>query len=993
MPDLSSASSNWRDRLIPIAAAPASDPIRLGLRAELREVIPRTAARWNGPTSRAVTAASLEAPSLPAHVRLAIRPVLRGPRGWLTTGVGWNTIAHQRHRLGLGEAEQRWFAQFTALYRATIPAETGQDPQWYTLDGFDNPLLWPLLTQAVALNIPLVGSRTVPEIRLAGAGTVSLDLSETEEGVLLRSRVEIDGEEVLSELTRALGTHGVYALSTETPRTLTLAPLSTPLPAEYADLLGASPVRVPTAERREFERDFLPALAQRVSLRSSDQSIAVPEPVPVTLILHVQHEPRHTVSLHWEWSELPPGGAPLRVADALPEGILPEGWAIDPAPGGLPSARKLRDFDAAEFATDLLPALAALPGVRVEQHGVSPEYRRLRGTPQISVRAEPGTRTDWFDLGVTVTVDGVQIPFEPLFRALARNARRLKLVDGTYFSLKHPAFAPLAELIHAGSDAAEWITSPSIGPHQATLWNDLTEHADHVESDPAWQRLVSALTAEAPSESAEPEGLAATLRPYQRAGLGWLKFGYEHGLGGILADDMGLGKTLQCLALIRHARTQKPTDGPFVVVAPTSVVANWAAEAARFTPGLVVRTVRGTRASGEPGIAELADGADILITSYTLLRLDHEEYARPASPWAGLILDEAQAVKNASAQTHVRAREFPARWKLALTGTPLENSLSDLHALFAVVSPGLLPPAARFTLEYVRPVESEPAGISRGVGAGRGPADRAAHRLAVLARLRERIRPFVLRRTKEEVAPELPDRQEQVIEVDLAPAHRDLYDVYLQRERQKVLDLLEDLDRQRFIVFRSLTLLRMLALDPALIDAEEHADIPASKIDLLIAHLLEARAEGHRALVFSQYPSFLRRIGDRLAEVGLAWELLDGSTTHRQEVIDRFQNGDAPVFLLSLRAGGVGLNLTAADYVFLLDPWWNPAAENQAIDRAHRIGQTRHVFVYRLIARDTIEEKVLALQRKKSALFDAMFTGSDAVGAGLTAEDIRGLLS
>ncbi|RLP82272.1 DEAD/DEAH box helicase [Mycetocola lacteus] len=1000
MPDPSPSPSNWRDRLIPLAATPPREEPKLALRAELRETIPRTAARWNGPTSKAATTATILNPARHSLLRLAVRPVLRGARGWVTTGVGWTTIAHQRHRLGLGAAEQHWFAQFTALYRSSVPAETGQDPQWYTLDNFDNPLLWPLLSQAASLNIPLVGSRTTPEVRMAASAQVSLDLARTDDGVVVSPRVLIDEASVSPTHTRALGTHGLYSLSEAAPHTLTLAPLSAPLPAEYADLLSGPALRIPRSERAEFERDFLPALVERLAVHSADASVRIPEPRPTTLVLHVQHEPRHVMALRWEWEHVRAGIVP-DLAAVLPEGTLPADWSIDPAPGGisgtgggsLPAPRKLRDFDAAEFSTELLPTLRNLPGVRVEQHGMSPEYRHLTGTPIISVRAEPGTRTDWFDLGVTVTVDGIQIPFEPLFRALARNARRLKLVDGTYFSLKHPAFAPLAELIHAGTDAPEWETGIGVGPAQAGLWRELADQADHVETDPAWQLLVDALTADTPADAPEPEGLAATLRPYQRTGLGWLRFGYEHGLGGILADDMGLGKTLQCLALIRHARTQAPETGPFVVVAPTSVVANWAAEAARFTPGLVVRTVRGTRASGEDSIATLAEGADILITSYTLLRLDAAEYNNPARPWAGLILDEAQAVKNATSQTHARVREFPAEWKLALTGTPLENSLADLHALFAIVTRGLLPPAARFTLEYIRPIESEPAGISRGIGAGRGPADRAAHRQALFARLRERIRPFVLRRTKESVAPELPERQEQIIEVDLAPAHRDLYDVYLQRERQKVLDLLDDLDRQRFIVFRSLSLLRMLALDPALIDAEEHADIPARKIDLLIEHLREAHAEGHRALVFSQYPSFLRRIGDRLAQAGLAWEMLDGSTTNRQDVIDRFQNGDAPVFLLSLRAGGVGLNLTAADYVFLLDPWWNPAAENQAIDRAHRIGQTRHVFVYRMIARDTIEEKVLALQRKKAALFDAMFAGDDAVGAALTAEDIRALLS
>jgi SNF2 family DNA or RNA helicase len=241
------------------------------------------------------------------------------------------------------------------------------------------------------------------------------------------------------------------------------------------------------------------------------------------------------------------------------------------------------------------------------------------------------------------------------------------------------------------------------------------------------------------------------------------------------------------------------------------------------------------------------------------------------------------------------------------------------------------------------------------------------------------------------VAPELPEKQEQVLRVDLAPAHRELYDAFLQRERLKLLDLIDDLDRNRFIVFRSLTLLRMLALDAVLIDPA-YDDVPSAKLDQLLDEIDDVVAGGHRALVFSQFTSFLSRVADRLAERGVAHEYLDGSTRRRADVIERFRSGGSPVFLISLKAGGVGLNLTEADYVFVLDPWWNPAAESQAVDRAHRIGQTKRVMVYRMIANDTIEEKVLALSRKKAALFDAVVDDDAVFSSSLTADDIRGLL-
>jgi SNF2 family DNA or RNA helicase len=330
--------------------------------------------------------------------------------------------------------------------------------------------------------------------------------------------------------------------------------------------------------------------------------------------------------------------------------------------------------------------------------------------------------------------------------------------------------------------------------------------------------------------------------------------------------------------------------------------------------------------------------------------------------------------------------------KLAVTGTPLENSLTELRALFAIVAPGLFASQRRFAEEYVRPIEGVRTGIAAGVGAGEAPVVTAGLREDRLARLRRRIRPFLLRRTKEIVAAELPAKQEQVLRVELAPEHRDLYDLWLQRERRKLFDLLPDLDRNRFIVFRSITLLRMLALDAALL-GEEHAGPPSSKLDALMEQLDDVLAEGHKALVFSQFTSYLGLVRARLAAAGVRVAYLDGSTHDRDAAIADFKQGDAQVFLISLKAGGFGLNLTEADYVFLLDPWWNPASEEQAIDRTHRIGQDKPVMVYRLVAADTIEEKVMALKERKARLFDAVVDDGDLFGSALTADDVRELLA
>jgi SNF2 family DNA or RNA helicase len=445
---------------------------------------------------------------------------------------------------------------------------------------------------------------------------------------------------------------------------------------------------------------------------------------------------------------------------------------------------------------------------------------------------------------------------------------------------------------------------------------------------------------------------------------------WSHGLGGILADDMGLGKTVQALALICHARLVSPSDAPFLVVAPTSVVSNWAAEAARFAPDLSVVTVEETQSRRRRPLTEVSAGADVVVTSYTLLRIDADLYAE--ARWAGVILDEAQFIKNYRAKTYQSARRLRSDFKLAITGTPLENNLMELWAMLSITAPGLFPHPERFSEFYRRPIER-----------GQNPE--------LMARLRRRIAPLMLRRTKDRVAAELPPKQEQVVEVVLQPRHMRVYQTHLQRERQKVLGLIDDLDRNRFTILRSLTLLRQLSLDPSLVD-DAHAGIPASKIDVLCEQLHELVAEGHSALVFSQFTGFLGKIRERLDAEGIRYTYLDGRTRNRLAAVEKFRSGQVRVFLISLKAGGFGLNLPEADYCFVLDPWWNPATEAQAVDRAHRIGQTKTVLVYRLVARDTIEEKVMELKARKEQLFAAMF-GDDALASvPLSMNEIRALV-
>ncbi|NKX50991.1 DEAD/DEAH box helicase, partial [Arthrobacter deserti] len=579
------------------------------------------------------------------------------------------------------------------------------------------------------------------------------------------------------------------------------------------------------------------------------------------------------------------------------------------------------------------------------------------------------------DLGLMVKVAGREIPFGNIFKALSRGQKKLLLVDRTYLSLEQPVFDRLRQLVDEAQQLQDRDTGPlRISRYQADLWDELAELAAETDEAPAWRAAVTGLLELGSTGPATlPAGLRARLRPYQQEGLNWLAFLWRDSLGGILADDMGRGKTLQTLALICHASQSGatgPGGAPFLVVAPTSVVPNWISEARRFAPQLRVCAVTGTRAAGGLPLAAAAAGADIVVTSYAVFRLDAAAYQ--GQQWAGLILDEAQSVKNRTTKAHQAARELRAPFKLAITGTPLENNLMELWAILAIVAPGLFPSALKFADQYQRPIE-------RSSDARR------------LERLRRRIRPLMMRRTKEAVAPELPPKQEQVLEVELEPRHRKIYDTHLQRERQKILRLVEDMDRNRFTIFQSLTLLRLLSLDAALVDSA-YDGVASAKLDVLFEQPQDVLAEGHRALVFSQFTSFLKRAAARLDAAGIPYAYLDGSTRDRAGAVGSFKDGAAPVFLISLKAGGFGLNLPEADYCFLLDPWWNPATEAQAVDRTHRIGQTRNVMVYRLVARGTIEEKVMALKEGKTRLFSSVLDEGTPFSAALTAEDIRGLL-
>ena len=698
--------------------------------------------------------------------------------------------------------------------------------------------------------------------------------------------------------------------------------------------------------------------------------------------------------------------------------------------------RRVEGWETRELLSAVLPKLRRISAVRVRFNGTPPEFVEATDA-LIEVTVTEGNSRDWFGLGIAVKVNNWTVPFAQIFEALDRGADRILLGNGTYFSLRRPEFKTLRTLIAEARELDEAGGELRINRHQAGLFSELESLAASVQTTRRWDEQVRSLLAlveasEAretdPADGANkpaaspdthdkrnnggvvrpnlnreypvPAGLRATLRPYQVEGYRWLTFLYEHRMGGILADDMGLGKTVQALALLAHAieehRAAAPVEpfAPFLVVAPTSVISNWAAEAERFLPEAKVVTITETTAGKTP-LAERIAGAHLVLTSYTLLRMDEEAYTgyartlgrtvddstgEQSAPegWGALLLDEAQFVKNTGTRAWSIARAMPARTKIAMTGTPLENNLMELWALLAIVADGLFPSARAFRDLYARPAES-----------GEDPA----HAAATTARLRRRIRPLMLRRTKELVAAELPAKNDVRVNLPLAPGHRHIYDTHLQRERQKVLGLLEDMDKNRFTIFQSLTLLRRLALDAALIDPDAYAGVSSVKRDYLVQQLPGLLERGHRVLVFSQFTGYLKSISARLAEEGIGHLYLDGSTRNRAEVIEAFTSGQEPVFLISLKAGGFGLNLTEADHVFIMDPWWNPAAEQQAVDRIHRIGQDKEVHVYRLVAEGTIEEKVMQLKESKAALFDAVVGEGEFASAAVTAEDVRELFA
>jgi superfamily II DNA or RNA helicase len=927
--------------------------------------------------------------------RVAARLVERDQLGgWTADKLSWDNLRLAGHFGNYGEERVRPLSELYQLYQeASTQGCFGRD-RLIDFSAIGSPQLWPLLA-----DLPLLFRGSDEPLPAYQEGRLHLDVTLLRPGMLQIRPVILTSDGEPAELVAFIGKDGQGALCARParepgPTRYHLVRLARPVPPTLqGTALGGQPLEVPLDD---FYAERYTWLRRAADLISSDQSFPLSAISGPKLVLRVCPASRRTLEVSWHWayqigeSQLrPPLGdrsqdkryyrKPDAERQLLARLVLPlaaYGLGSDAGPGVKPAKPAPRVYltgqDVTRFRLEFLPLAESHPELIIEYGPkLTARSRELKGKPRMAVSTDevPGDY-DWFSLDVTITVDGHPVPFRDVFLALYYRASRLALRGGAFVSLDHPELHALAELIEEAR-ALDDSGPPRISRFQVGLWNELLTVAEPGKQAPAWRKQVQSLLSPAAAGRTEPPPqLKAKLRRHQQDGFAWLSLLWENRLGGILADEMGLGKTLQCIALINHARQRDPAGPPFLIVAPTSVRANWVREAGKFAPDLTVAQITATTARSGRDLSELAAGADAVVTTYGLLAREFDAYA--ALNWSGLLLDEAQAVKNRKSTFYKCASRLPAPVKIAITGTPLENHLMEFWALLSITAPGLFPSEKRFKDHYARPIQEQ------------GDDER-------LAQLRRRVAPLVLRRTKRQAAPDLPGKQEQVIEVELAPEHRHVYDVYLQHERMKALGLIASIGVNHSMLMRSLTDLRQLSLHAGLIDPA-HADLPSAKVEALVRQLREVTAKGEQALVFSQFTRFLDKVRARLDAEGLPSCYLKGKTRKRTRLIDKFKAG-VPVFLISLKAGGSGLNLTEANHVFLLDPWWNPAVEAQAIDRVHRIGQDRNVNVYRLVAKDTIEEDVLKLQAGKAALFaDVMQDDGHGFLGALGVDDLLGLL-
>lgn len=585
---------------------------------------------------------------------------------------------------------------------------------------------------------------------------------------------------------------------------------------------------------------------------------------------------------------------------------------------------------------------------------------RLVRSGKIDIKVESGE--DWFDVHADVKFGEQTASLPALLAALRKGEKYVKLDDGSQGILPDDWLAKYEGLLRAGESDGDKVR---FQPNQA-LMLDMLLAEEEVSFDrkfSTWCKKIKSFCGV--KQGKQPRTFRGELRDYQKDALGWFKFLNEFRFGGCLADDMGLGKTVQILAMLEGRRVRRMPAGetrkPSLAVVPKSLVFNWIEEAARFAPKMKVVDYTGL---GRNSRWEEIEACDLVVTTYATMRRDIEKLRKRTFDYA--ILDEAQAIKNPSAQATKAARLLKSDHRLAMTGTPVENHLGDLWSLFDFLNPGMLgnTTASNFTVQENR-----------------------SQRLSALSNA---LKPFIMRRTKQQVLTELPEKTEQTLFCEMLPAQKKMYNELRDHYRAVLTKKIktDGMNRSKIQVLEALLRLRQAACDPRLVAPSQKAK--GAKIELLLQQIDELQSEGHKVLVFSQFTSLLALVRQELDKKKTSYEYLDGKTTKRAECVKHFQEDtDCRVFLISLKAGGHGLNLTAANYVFILDPWWNPAVEAQAIDRAHRMGQSNPVTAYRLIAKDTVEDKIIKLQESKRELADAIVTADASLISGLSMSDLR----
>ncbi|MAT45737.1 MAG: serine/threonine protein kinase [Anaerolineaceae bacterium] len=803
-------------------------------------------------------------------------------------------------------------------------------------------------------------------------------LSRTDQELQIHSGLKIDDQTLLStdENFYLLSKDPTYALCGNF-----ILPIANP---DGFNISQFFPLSIPLEEEETFLNEYFPGLVEKLPLEGDKieyQKLEIP-PTPRLYLRETKKELLAELRFGYGDYEIPAENSP----EPFQTVTTPQSWTITYVKRDLEIENKFYDLlkkatyrlkrSSSQYAYNtfqlrarahpfdfLMYSVPALTQAGFEIYGEEniKSIKINRNKPKVRLNISSGI--DWFDLNVMVEYGDQEIALKEIRKALKKGTKYIKLADDSIGEIpeewlnKYKHLWGLAEEKQDGYRLSEL--------HLPVLESLLEEPGDIAIPPDLAERQQRLRNFEKIKSQPLPLAFTGELRPYQKAGFDWLHFLREYKFGGILADDMGLGKTIQVLAYLQALKEDTDHKTCTLLVVPKSLLANWQKEGARFTPNLNFLEYMGNTRQKD---ITIFNDYDIILTTYgtmlrdaALLRSFHFTY---------IILDESQAIKNPLSQSAKAARLLQADYRLCMTGTPVENNSFELWSQFAFLNPGLLGNLDFFKNEFASPIE--------------GQQDEKAAQL-----LRSLVYPFILRRTKQQVAPELPPRSERVLYTEMTPRQHKLYNKTREKYRSELLNLIDSsgVNNNRMKILEGLLRLRQIAIHPALVEPDYKGEAP--KFELLLETLETLMAENHKALIFSQFIQTLKFLREELDQRKIPYNYLDGKTKNRQEQVDSFQNNpDIPFFLISLKAGGVGLNLTAADYVIHLDPWWNPAVEMQASDRAHRIGQDKPVFIYKLIARDTVEEKILKLQEHKKALVESLITTESSFFKSLSADDV-----